>query len=81
MTGPVDYVYWMMNGQPLPRDNTTDFVMTETISFKPVEQNDTGSYECVAINAANTVTSPPYMLVVNCEYNIYKINVTVNDTI
>lgn len=69
VTGPVDYVYWMMNGQLLPGDNTTEFVMNNTISFKPVYHNDTGIYQCVAMNAADNVTSPPYMLVVICEYS------------
>lgn len=70
VTGPVDQVSWMMNGQLLSTNNTTHSVVNKTVNFMPVARNDAGSYQCVAMNAADTVTSSPYMLVVNCEYNI-----------
>lgn len=81
VTGPVDRVYWLLNNQSLLADNSTGFVMNKTIFFTPLERNDTGSYQCMAMNAAENVTSPPYMLVVNCEYNIDKICATVNETL
>ncbi|XP_026228385.1 carcinoembryonic antigen-related cell adhesion molecule 5-like [Anabas testudineus] len=65
VTGPVDRVYWLLNNQSLLADNSTGFVMNKTIFFTPLERNDTGSYQCMAMNAAENVTSPPYMLVVN----------------
>lgn len=81
VTGPADYVHWMMNGHFVPGDNTTDILMNNTIYFNPVEPIDTGNYQCIAMNAAENMTSPPYMLLVNCEYNIYKIYFTVNHTL
>lgn len=67
VVGPADHIHWMLNGQPLQGDNTNVFVMNSTVLFNPLEQNDTGSYQCMAMNSAGSMTSPPYMLLVNCE--------------
>ncbi|XP_049902626.1 hemicentin-2-like [Epinephelus moara] len=66
VTGPVGHVYWMKNGEPLHEDNRTVFHMeNKMVTFNPVEQNDTGDYQCVATNAVWNMTSPPYRLLVN----------------
>lgn len=66
VTGPVDHVYWMKNGEPLPEDNRTVFSMdNKTVSFTPLERYDTGHYQCMAINAVGNMTSTLYMLRVN----------------
>ena len=68
VTGPAGHVIWMKNGEPLQEDNRTVFHMdNKTVTFNPVEYNDTGLYQCMAINAFWNMTSPPYMLIVNCE--------------
>lgn len=67
VTGPAVHVQWLLNGQRLRGDNATHALMNGTLSFNPVERNDTGRYQCVAMNAAENVTSPPHMLLVNCE--------------
>ncbi|KAK9514049.1 hypothetical protein VZT92_027539 [Zoarces viviparus] len=65
-TGTVKHVYWMKNGEPLREDNTTVFSSdNKTVTFNPLKHNDTGHYQCVAINALWNLTSPPYMLLVN----------------
>ncbi|KAM6935828.1 cell adhesion molecule CEACAM5-like [Lycodopsis pacificus] len=65
-TGTVKHVYWMKNGEPLREDNTTVFSSdNKTVTFNPLKHNDTGQYQCVAINALWNLTSPPYMLLVN----------------
>ncbi|XP_075965820.1 cell adhesion molecule CEACAM5-like [Anarhichas minor] len=65
-TGTVKHVYWMKNGELLREDNTTVFSSdNKTVTFNPLKHNDTGHYQCVAINALWNMTSPPYMLLVN----------------
>ena len=71
VTGPAEHVYWIKNGEPLHADNRNVFHKdNKTVSFKPLERNDTGYYRCVAINPVGKMTSPAYLLRVNCEYNI-----------
>ncbi|KAK2910039.1 carcinoembryonic antigen-related cell adhesion molecule 1 [Channa argus] len=66
VVGPADRVYWFMDDQPLQEDNMMYFEINNTIlHFDPLKQNDTGKYQCLAMNAAGNMTSPPYMLVVN----------------
>lgn len=67
VTGPAEHVYWMKNGEPLHEDNRTVYIDNNTVTFNPLEHNDTGNYQCKAINAVSNMTSPPYMLLVNCE--------------
>lgn len=68
VTGPAQYVYWMKNGEELHGDSRTVFyTQNRTVAFKPLEYNDTGSYQCIAINVGGNMTSPPYQLYVNCE--------------
>ncbi|XP_005464014.1 hemicentin-1 [Oreochromis niloticus] len=65
VTGPADYIYWMKNGQRLHEDNRTFFHKdNQTVEINPVKRYDTGSYYCLAINAAGTMSSALYMLVV-----------------
>ncbi|XP_059195083.1 hemicentin-1-like, partial [Centropristis striata] len=66
VTGPVEHVYWLKNGEPLHQDNrTVSNMANKTLTFNPLEQNDTGYYQCMAINAVWNMTSSPYMLLVN----------------
>lgn len=66
VTGPAGHVYWIKNDEPLQEDNRTVFYMdNKTVTFSPLEQNDTGHYQCMAINAVWNMTSPPYVLLVN----------------
>ncbi|XP_042279318.1 hemicentin-1-like [Thunnus maccoyii] len=66
VTGPAEHVDWMKNGKPLHADNRTVFYMdNKTVSFKPLERDDTGDYQCMAINPVENMTSETYMLLVN----------------
>uniref|UniRef100_UPI003AACB362 hemicentin-1-like n=1 Tax=Centroberyx gerrardi TaxID=166262 RepID=UPI003AACB362 len=67
VTGPTEHVYWMKNGEPLYAEyNRTVLSMdNKTVTFNPVERNDTGYYSCMAVNAVGNMTSPPYKLLVN----------------
>ncbi|KAG7216932.1 hypothetical protein INR49_001586 [Caranx melampygus] len=66
VTGPAEYVYWMMNGMKLHGHNTTVFSMDNTtVTFKPLNRYSTGNYSCKAMNAVGNMTSAPYMLLVN----------------
>lgn len=68
VTGPAEHVYWMKNSEPLQEDNTTAFYMdNRTVTFNPLQRNNTGSYECTAINTVWKMSSPPHELIVNCE--------------
>ncbi|XP_070767908.1 carcinoembryonic antigen-related cell adhesion molecule 1 [Enoplosus armatus] len=64
VTGPAEHVYWMKNYEPLHEDNRT-VLDNKTVTFNPLEHNNTGYYQCRAINAVGNMTSPPYKLVVN----------------
>lgn len=71
VTGPADHIYWMRNYEQLHENNRTVFYMNnKTVHFISVEHNDTGSYQCMAINAVGNMTSPPYNLTVYCECNV-----------
>ncbi|CAK6977090.1 hemicentin-1-like [Scomber scombrus] len=66
VTGPVEQVYWMKNDKPLHTDNRTFINMdNKTVSFNPLERNDAGDYQCMAINTVENKTSPAHMLLVN----------------
>ncbi len=66
--GPAEHFYWLKNGELLHEDNRTVFSMdNKTVTFNPVEYNDTGYYQCLALNAIWNMTSPSYKLLVNCE--------------
>ncbi|KAM7383227.1 hypothetical protein PAMP_002898 [Pampus punctatissimus] len=66
VTGHAEHVYWMKNGKQLHADNRRIFDMGNiTVSFNPVEHNDTGDYQCMAINSVENMTSPAHMLLVN----------------
>lgn len=68
VTGPADHVYWMKDGEPLHENSSTVISMhNKTVSFNPLAYTDTGYYKCKAINAVGNMTSPPHMLLVNCE--------------
>lgn len=58
VTGLAEYVYWMKNGEPLHEDKRIVFYMdNRTVTFNPREQNDSGNYQCMAINAVSNMTS------------------------
>uniref|UniRef100_A0A3Q3AD05 Hemicentin-1-like n=2 Tax=Kryptolebias marmoratus TaxID=37003 RepID=A0A3Q3AD05_KRYMA len=66
VTGTVDHIYWMKNGEPLQADNRTVFYMdNKRVMFNPVDRSDTGDYQCMAINALGNMTSPTFMLLVS----------------
>uniref|UniRef100_A0A672FDD1 Ig-like domain-containing protein n=1 Tax=Salarias fasciatus TaxID=181472 RepID=A0A672FDD1_SALFA len=66
VTGPPDHIYWMKDGAMLHEDNTTSFYMgNKTVMFMPADRYDSGHYRCKAGNAVGSVTSYPYMLLVN----------------
>lgn len=66
ITGPVDRVYWMKNGNSLQEDTQTLISMdNKTVSFNPLQRSDDGSYQCMAVNAVSNMTSSPYQLLVN----------------
>lgn len=72
VTGPAEYVYWMKNGELLHGDNRTAlFRENKTLTFDPLEKNDTGIYQCMASNTFGNMASLSYYLLVNCEY-FYK---------
>ncbi|KAL2084224.1 hypothetical protein ACEWY4_019742 [Coilia grayii] len=66
VTGPVDYIYWMKDGDYLYSDDrisTSD--RNTTLTFQPVNRSDDGNYQCVAMNAVSNLTSPEHPLLVN----------------
>ncbi|KAM3614517.1 uncharacterized protein V6R79_015708 [Siganus canaliculatus] len=66
ITGPVDRVYWMKNGDSLQTNTQTVISMdNKTVSFNPLQRSDNGSYQCTAMNAVSNMTSSPYQLLVN----------------
>ena len=68
VTGHAENVYWMKNDELLHEDNRIVFSMdNKTIQFKPLDQNDTGYYQCKAINLLSNLTSTPHELLVICE--------------
>lgn len=68
VTGPADHVYWFKNEQQLQADNQSIFLAdTKTIVFNPLQNNHADSYHCNATNVVSTKSSPPYMLLINCE--------------
>jgi len=66
-SGPAEKVYWKKDGQPLREGTTDSYFDNKTLTFNPLQQNDTGLYECIAVNPLWNMTSLPYMLLVNCE--------------
>lgn len=70
VTGTAEHFYWMKNGELLHEDNRTVFYMdNKIVTFNPLELNDTGLYECMALNPFWNKTSPSYILLMNCEYH------------
>lgn len=68
---PADYIYWRKNEEPLNQNNKIVFYNdNKTLHIIMLERYDNANYECMAINAVSESMSPPYMLFVNCEYNI-----------
>uniref|UniRef100_A0A4W5QPU2 Ig-like domain-containing protein n=1 Tax=Hucho hucho TaxID=62062 RepID=A0A4W5QPU2_9TELE len=69
VTGPVDYIHWLMNGQLISKNNRTFFSTgNKTMVINPIQLSDNGEYICEAFNAVSNLTSMAYKLVVNCEY-------------
>lgn len=69
VTGPVDYIHWLMNGQLISLNNRTFFSTgNKTMVINPIQFSDSGEYLCEAFNAVSNLTSMTYKLVVNCEY-------------
>ncbi|CAB1333912.1 unnamed protein product [Coregonus sp. 'balchen'] len=74
VTGPVDYIHWLMNSQLISLNNRTIFSTdNKTMVINPIQFSDSGEYLCEAFNAASNLTSMTYKLVSN-----HKINHTVN---
>ncbi|XP_029928007.1 carcinoembryonic antigen-related cell adhesion molecule 1 [Myripristis murdjan] len=69
VTGPAEYIHWTKNGAPLYANNRIVLSMgNKTVTLNSVESNASGDYTCTAINAVSNMTSMPYTLLVNCEY-------------
>uniref|UniRef100_A0A8C7ITP3 Ig-like domain-containing protein n=1 Tax=Oncorhynchus kisutch TaxID=8019 RepID=A0A8C7ITP3_ONCKI len=66
VTGPVNYIHWLMNGQLISLNNRT-FYSTDnnTMVINPIQLSDNGEYLCEAFNAVSNLTSMTYKLVVN----------------
>ncbi|XP_029600857.1 hemicentin-1 isoform X7 [Salmo trutta] len=66
VTGPVDYIHWLMNGQLISLNNRTFFSTgNKTMVINPIQFSDSGEYLCEAFNAVSNLTSMTYKLVVN----------------
>ncbi|XP_042160882.1 hemicentin-1 isoform X2 [Oncorhynchus tshawytscha] len=66
VTGPVDYIHWLMNGQLISLNNRTFFSTgNKTMVINPIQFSDHGEYLCEAFNAVSNLTSMTYKLVVN----------------
>ncbi|KAK5861854.1 hypothetical protein PBY51_017298 [Eleginops maclovinus] len=66
VSGTAVHYYWMKDGEPLHEDNRTVFHMNnKVVTFNPLERNDTGLYQCVALNPFWNMTSPSHMLLMN----------------
>ncbi|XP_064802262.1 hemicentin-1-like [Oncorhynchus masou masou] len=66
VTGPVDYIHWLMNGQLISLNNRTFFSTdNKTMVINPIQFSDSGEYLCEAFNAVSNKTSMTYTLVVN----------------
>ncbi|XP_035528094.1 carcinoembryonic antigen-related cell adhesion molecule 1 [Morone saxatilis] len=66
VTGPTEHIYWLKNDEPLHENNRTVFYMNnKTVTFNPLEQTDTGNYQCMAVNTVWSMTSSPFHLLVN----------------
>ncbi|XP_014840867.1 PREDICTED: carcinoembryonic antigen-related cell adhesion molecule 5-like isoform X2 [Poecilia mexicana] len=63
VTGAVDNIYWMKNGEQIHQDNSTVFSMdNKTVNFMPVDRYDAGDYVCMAVNAVGNLSSSAYLL-------------------
>nr|XP_029535043.1 hemicentin-1-like isoform X1 [Oncorhynchus nerka] len=66
VTGPVDYIHWLMNGLLISLNNRTFFSTgNNTMVINPIQLSDNGEYLCEAFNAVSNLTSMTYKLVVN----------------
>ncbi|KAK6326679.1 hypothetical protein J4Q44_G00023240, partial [Coregonus suidteri] len=66
VTGPVDYIHWLMNSQLISLNNRTIFSTdNKTMVINPIQFSDRGEYICEAFNAVSNLTSMTYKLVVN----------------
>ncbi|XP_036825331.1 hemicentin-1 isoform X3 [Oncorhynchus mykiss] len=78
VTGPVDYIHWLINGQVISLNNRTFFSTdNKTMVINPIQFSDSGEYLCEAFNAVSNKTSMTYTLVVN--YGPEKPDVTSPD--
>ena len=73
VTGPYDKIYWMKDNMYLnmntsmEKANMSYHIQNNMLHLTPVTLYNDGSYQCVATNKAANHTSPPHMLLVNCE--------------
>ncbi|XP_054637539.1 carcinoembryonic antigen-related cell adhesion molecule 5-like [Dunckerocampus dactyliophorus] len=66
MSGPAEQVFWMKNGLNLTTDNRITLSLDNiTITFDPLDRNDSGLYHCWAMNPVESMASPPHLLLVN----------------
>ncbi|KAG8009939.1 Hemicentin-1 [Nibea albiflora] len=76
VTGAVDYVQWLKNGQLISADNTTTFSMdNKTLNLNPVQHSDNGDYQCRAFNYVSNMTSSPYTVKVNYPVTMASIKI------
>ncbi|XP_038848692.1 carcinoembryonic antigen-related cell adhesion molecule 5-like [Salvelinus namaycush] len=65
VTGPVDYIHWLMNGQLISLNRTFFSTGNNTMVINPIQLSDSEEYLCEAFNAVSNLTSMTYKLVVN----------------
>ncbi|XP_071239616.1 hemicentin-1-like [Salvelinus alpinus] len=65
VTGPVDYIHWLMNGQLISLNRTFFSTGNKTMVINPIQFSDSGEYLCEAFNDVSNKTSMTYKLVVN----------------
>ncbi|KAM9723027.1 carcinoembryonic antigen-related cell adhesion molecule 1 [Menidia menidia] len=66
VTGPVDSIQWMKDGEIISVKNRTTFGEgNKTLTLNPVEHSDGGYYKCWASNCVSNMTSGPFEVHVN----------------
>ncbi|KAI1886260.1 hypothetical protein AGOR_G00212160 [Albula goreensis] len=66
ITGAVSSIHWLKDGHALVPDNRTAFSPdNSSVTLSHVQRSDDGNYQCEALNAVSSKTSPGYHLLVN----------------
>nr|XP_057909090.1 carcinoembryonic antigen-related cell adhesion molecule 5-like [Doryrhamphus excisus] len=66
VSGPAHQVVWMKNGLNLTTESRIMLSMDNiTVTFDPLHRNDSGLYNCLAMNPVESMASPSHLLLVN----------------